>query len=116
VHVDEDLAQAAVLVFAGAQIDLVAADDGLLGVALAPFRQLLAVGLDDLLSMTTFSTIFSAMTCAFSMVEPRFQRLGGLVLVVIVMSARSGGERLRQLGAVAVERVGLQRPATRRAS
>ena len=35
VHVDEDLAEAAVLVFAGAQVDVVAADDGLLGVACA---------------------------------------------------------------------------------
>src|SRR3546814_17918812 len=39
VHVDEDLADRAVFVFAGAQVDLVAADDGLLGVALAPLRQ-----------------------------------------------------------------------------
>ena len=54
VHVDEDLAEAAVVVFAGAQIDLVAADHGLLGVALAAVRQLLALAqhgdaLDDLL-------------------------------------------------------------------
>jgi len=33
VHVDEYLADAAVLVFAGAQIDLVPADDRLLGIA-----------------------------------------------------------------------------------
>ena len=43
----------AVLIFAGAQIDLVAADDGLLGVALAAVRQLRARAhgdaLDDLL-------------------------------------------------------------------
>ena len=43
VHVDEDLAEPAVVVFAGAQIDLVAADDGLLGVALAAVGQLLAL-------------------------------------------------------------------------
>src|ERR1700683_1264314 len=43
VHVDEDLAQAAVVVFAGAQIDLVAADHGLLGVALAAFGHALAL-------------------------------------------------------------------------
>ena len=36
VHVDEDFAEPAVVIFAGAQIDLVAADHGLLGVALAP--------------------------------------------------------------------------------
>ena len=58
VHVDEDLAEPAVLIFAGAQIDLVAADDRLLGIALAAVRQLLALArhldplddaLDDLL-------------------------------------------------------------------
>ena len=54
VHVDEDLAEPAVLVFAGAQVHLVAADDGLLGVALAAVGQLLALAqhgdaLDDLL-------------------------------------------------------------------
>ena len=54
VHVDEDLAEPAVVVFAGAQIDLVAADHGLLGVALAAGGQLLALAqhgdaLDDLL-------------------------------------------------------------------
>ena len=53
-HVDEDLAEAAVLVFAGAQIHLVAADDGLLGVALAAIGQALALAhaldaLDDAL-------------------------------------------------------------------
>ena len=43
-HVDKDLGEPAVLVFAGAQIDLVAADRGLLRVALAPVRQTLALG------------------------------------------------------------------------
>ncbi len=42
-HVDEDLAQPSVPVFAGAQIDLVTADDGLLGITLAPLRQAPAV-------------------------------------------------------------------------
>ena len=50
-HVDEDLAELAVLVLAGPQIDLVAADDRLLGVALAALRQALAAArhfaLDD---------------------------------------------------------------------
>ena len=39
VHVDEDLAEPPVVVFAGAQIDLVAADDRLLDVALAAVGQ-----------------------------------------------------------------------------
>jgi hypothetical protein len=49
VHVDEDLAERAVVVFAGAQVHLVPADIGLLGVALAPLRHLLAVRADDFL-------------------------------------------------------------------
>ncbi len=50
VHVDENLAQAPVLIFAGAQIDLVPADDGLLRIALAAVGQplALAVTLDPL--------------------------------------------------------------------
>src|SRR3546814_19816095 len=52
VQVDEELADCAVFVFAGAQVDLVAADDGLLGVALAPLRQAPAAlgALDDALA------------------------------------------------------------------
>jgi hypothetical protein len=49
VHVDENLAQAAVTIFAGAQIDLVTAHDGLLRVALATLGQFFAVGADDFL-------------------------------------------------------------------
>ena len=48
VHVDEDLAKRAVLEFTGPEVDLVAAHDGLLRVALAPMRQLFAMGADDL--------------------------------------------------------------------
>ena len=47
VHVDEDFAQTPVIIFAGAHIDFVAADNGLLRIALAPSRQLLAVALAD---------------------------------------------------------------------
>ena len=46
VHVDEYLAQLAVVVFAGVQIDLVAADAGLLDVALAAVGQALAAAVD----------------------------------------------------------------------
>ena len=53
VHVDEDFAEPAVVVFAGAQIDLVAAHHGFLGVALAAVGHALALAhhhdaLDDL--------------------------------------------------------------------
>ncbi len=58
VHVDEDLAEPAVIIFAGTKIDFVAADHRLLGIALAAIRHLLALAhhhdaldqlLDDLL-------------------------------------------------------------------
>ena len=39
-HVDEDLAEFAVVVFAGVQVDLVAADRGFLDIALATVGQL----------------------------------------------------------------------------
>jgi len=42
VHVDEDLTEAAVAIFAGAEIDLAAANAGFLGIAFAPVRQALA--------------------------------------------------------------------------
>jgi len=47
VHVDEDLADPAVVIFAGAEIDLMAADHRLLGVALAAIRHLLALAHHD---------------------------------------------------------------------
>ena len=112
-HVDEDLAEPAVLVFAGVQVDLVAADGRLLRVALAPVGELLALllphvhrALDDLLDDPLRS-------------GSRAQRgrlvgvelLGCLLLLVGVIGEELGVERLAQLGAVAVERVGLQRQA-----
>ena len=54
-HVDKYLAQSSVFVLAGAQIDLVAADNGLLGISLAPGWEAVALGnafndsLDDFL-------------------------------------------------------------------
>ena len=107
VHVDEDLAEAAVVVFAGAQIDLVAADHGLLGVALAAVGQLLALAqhgdaLDDLLDDL--------------LGEPGGARRRrtldeGLdrVVLVLLVGDELRVERLESLRAVAVERVGLER-------
>jgi hypothetical protein len=62
VHVDEDLAEPPVVIFAGAQINLVPADDGLLRVALAPARQLLALARET--RSTTRSTTRSASAAA----------------------------------------------------
>ena len=52
VHVDEDFRQTSVLVFAGVQIDFVAADGGFLDIALSPVRRadaLRDIPLDDAL-------------------------------------------------------------------
>ena len=95
-------------IFAGAQIDLVAADDRLLGVALAAVRQLFALAveplddaLDDLLGdrarrARRRAAAISASTASSSSSS----------------SSSASSEALsgwRELGAVAVERVGLQR-------
>ena len=107
VHVDENLAELAVLVFAGAQIDLVTADDRLLGVALAPLGHLFACDLTISLTMI-FSTIFSARTAAFSCGVP----LSSISAASSSSSTSAAASGWRQFRAVAVKRVGLdaQRP------
>ena len=101
VHVDEDLAETAILIFAGPQIDLVPADGRLLGVTLAALRQLLALGrmddaLDDLLDHLRRGCGDRGVEC-----------LCGLLVILDVVD-QAGGERLAELRAVAIERVGFQ--------
>ncbi len=107
VHVDEDLADTAVVIFAGSQINLVAADHGLLGVALAAVGHLLALAhhddaLDELLDHLLRDLRRSS--------RHRFvvEQLDRIVLVLIIADELRV-ERLGELRAVAVERVGLQR-------
>ncbi len=107
VHVDEDLAEPAVVVFAGAQVDLVAADHRLLGVALAAVGQLLALAdhrdaLDHLLH--------HALGERGGARRHRLLDEGrhGLVVVLLLLGDELALQRLRQLGAVAVERVRLE--------
>ena len=109
VHVDEDLADTAVVEFAGAQVNLVAADDGFLGVALcggpAAFRgrgrrPRSMMPLDDLLGDRDSLARAPRALASAPRPRPRPHR---------PRSARAEFERLRQLRAVAVERVGLQR-------
>src|SRR6185503_17887121 len=102
VHVEEYLADPTVLVFAGAEIDLVPADDGLLRVALAPLGQPLAAArhfpLDD----------------AFHDPLGDDRRPGGgrhvheVIVRGDVVAESHRRERLRKLGAVAIEGVGLE--------
>ena len=99
---------APVVVLAGAQVDLVAADRRLLGVALAAAGQLLALAraLDDALD--------DALGGHRRARRHRLvggELLGHLLGLVGVVGQQLRVERLAELGAVAVERVGLEREA-----
>jgi hypothetical protein len=101
VHVDEDLAQANRLVFAGAQIDLVAADDRLLGIALAAFGQFFAVAADDFLDDHLLDDLLGD-----DWPFPAACR-GRTSSASSSSSTSAEAKRLRQLRAVAVKRIGL---------
>jgi len=107
VHVDENLTQPAVHIFAGPQIHLVPADDSLLRIALAPFRQLFAVGADHFLDDDAFHDLFGQHGGLFLRGPCRKDLLR---LLVILDQGRS--QRLRQFRPVAVQRIRLdaQRP------
>ena len=90
-HVDEDLAQLAVFVFAGAQIDFVPAHIRLLSIALAALRHLLAVRLDDLFDDHLFNDLLGQYGSLFVW-RSAFQRLGG----VFVVFDKGSGQRLAQ--------------------
>ena len=102
-HVDEDLAQLAIVIFTGAEIDLMAAHHRLLCVALAAIGQLQARTLALHYPLDDF------FDHCFDPGRDRLghQRLGHVVGVLVVIGQELRRERLRQLGAVAVERVGL---------
>ena len=109
VHVDEDFAEAAVVIFAGAQVDLVAADDRPSGCSpcggRAAFRArggLLDDALDDL---------FGDLPARAASGVAASRVFDGVVLLVVLIGEERGVERLAELGAVAVERVGLERQA-----
>ena len=105
-HVDEDFAEAPVGIFARVQIDLMAADRRLLNIALAPVGQLLALA---------HHLMHHALDDALGDGRRARRRIGGddllgdFLRLVVGVGDELRGERLRQLGAVAIERVGLQR-------
>ena len=92
VHVDEDLAEAAVVIFAGAEIHLVAADNGLLGIALAAAGELFA---------RAHLTLDDALDDALGRCGRTVRRgeggedLRGIVLVLRLVGDEGGIERLR---------------------
>ena len=112
VHVDEDFADAAILVFAGAQIDLVATDHGLLGIALATVGQTLALAgalhlhaLDDLLDDAL------GQMRGLGGGGHGHQRLDAILFLLAIIFDELGVEGLGELGAIAIKRVGLEAEA-----
>ncbi len=106
VHVDEDLAQRAVFEFTGAQVELVSPNDRLLGVALTAVGQALPLrhALDDALDNplgNDFGLLDRVGLCQC------FGCIGCLLGVCIGVDQQGCTQRLRQLGAVTVERVRL---------
>ena len=101
VHVDEDLTELAVLIFPGAEVHFVTTDDGFLRVASAALWHPLAA-FGDLFDDDLFDHLLGEDGCFF-LRRSAFEDFGGFVVVF----DQCGSERLRQLGAVAVERVGL---------
>ena len=90
-------------VLAGAQVDLVAADDRLLGVALAPLGQALRAFAR---SISLYDDLLDDLLGEHG--DPLGgRRLGQHLLEVLVVLDQRGRERLAELGAVAVERVRL---------
>ena len=89
------------------KIDLVAADHRLLGVALAAIRHLLALAHHDDALDQLLDDLFRDLrgTRRHRLVVERLDR----IVLVVIVADELRVQRLRQLRAVAVERVGLQR-------
>ncbi len=107
-HVDKELGEPAVLVLAGAQIDLVAADRGLLRVALAPVREPPALAalhdpLDDPLDHPFDDALGDQRRALRRRLRVELARRRLEVLGLLVVAEQARGQRLRQLRAVAVE-------------
>ena len=71
-HVDKDLADLTVFIFTGVKIDLVAADSGLLDIALTTIRQLTAnaIAFDDPLNNALADDGFRLRFCAAGCLAP----------------------------------------------
>src|SRR5579885_2241377 len=107
VHVDEDFAEPPVVIFAGAEIDLMPADDRLLRVALAAIGQALALAQDG----HAFDDLLHHLLRKAARARSRRTLEEGFdcrLLLVLVLGHELCVERLRKLRAVAIERVGLE--------
>jgi hypothetical protein len=99
VHVDKELGEPAVLVLAGAQIDLVAADRGLLRVALAPVGQPPPLAaLDDLFDHPIDNAFNESLGDQRGAPRRRLrEQLGRPLLGFLVVAKQARGQRLRQV-------------------
>ena len=105
VHVDEDFADLAVIVLAGAQIDFVAADQCLLRIALATVGQTFSGALHDTFHHTLGD---HAGTLLRRRGDDAFGHAFLFRFVQILVFENLRVERLGKLGAVAVERIGFE--------
>ena len=110
VHVDKELGEPAVLVLAGAQIDLVAADRGLLRVAFAPVGQPSALAalhhaLDHPLDEPFDDPLGDQRRALGRRLR---EQLGCAVLGLLVVAEQARGQGLREFRAVAIKRGRLQ--------
>lgn len=102
VHVDEDLADAAIFVLTGCQVHFVATNGSLLSVALAAVWQLFTVtdsALNDALNNTLCN---SFRTCSLWLCE---DVINGVFCIILIVFQQLSVQRLRQLGTIAVKRV-----------
>ena len=104
-HVDKELGEPAVLVLAGAQIDLVPADDGLLRVALAPVGQPSALAaLHDAFDHPLDDAFDDPLGDQRGALRRRLrEQFGRAVLGLLVVAKQARGQGLRQFRAVAIE-------------
>ena len=107
VHVDEDFAQAPIIIFTRTQINLVATHECLLGIALATGGQLVALTL----ALNFHDPLHDALG---NLLHAAHHRLGGesfhrIFLLTRLIRNELRGKGLGKLRAIAVKRIGLQR-------
>ena len=107
VHVDKDFAKRTISILAGPQVNLMAPDDGLLGIPLAALRHLFAFAVADFADDDLLDNLLGQNLGLF-LLRARGEHLRRLLIII----DQRRGQRLRQFRSVPVKRIGLdpQRP------